>query len=473
MFLEVVRSPGLAHLSYILGDAGKAAVIDPRRDHDIYLRIAARENSRITHIFETHRNEDYVVGSTGLAAATGAEVFHGEQVSFAYGSSVSGGESFALGNILLSVVHTPGHTEESISIVVCDTGFSRQEAVAVFTGDALFVGDVGRTDFFPGREEEMAGLLHDSIFGRLLPLGDGVIVCPGHGQGSICGGNLAAREFSTLGYEKRNNPALAHVMKPDFITFKTAERLFMPRYFERVHALNQEGPRPLTALPEPQALDPGAFAEMAEAGFVLDTRSKEAFAAAHLPGSLAISLDKVSSYAGWYLDYDRPVCLVVNGPDEVETAVRHLVRLGCEDIPAFLAGGVVKLGVGGGAVRGGGLSRGGGRGRPFGRCLAAHAEELVKMLEKEDDFVLLDVRSAAEFESAHLPTAMNIHMGELPRRCGEVPANRRVVTFCGSGERATIAASLLEMGGHEMVDICFGSMAACSALGCPLETGIT
>lgn len=456
MFLETVRSPGLAHLSYILGDAGKAAVIDPRRDYDAYVAVAAREGCRITHVFETHRNEDYVVGSTGLAAASGAEVYHGAQTPFGYGNGVSEGDSFQLGSLLLSVLHTPGHTGESISLALYDTAFSRVEAVAAFTGDALFAGDVGRTDFFPGREEEMAGLLYDSVFGKLLPLGDGVILYPGHGQGSICGGNLAAREFSTLGYERRHNPALRFERREDFIAYKAAERLFMPAYFERVHALNQEGPPPFEALPSPQPLDPAAFQEMASAGSILDVRSKEAYAGAHLPGSLAVPLDKVSSYAAWYMDPDRPVCLVVNSADEVEEAVRRLFRLGFDDVPAFLAGGMLKWEV---------------SGRPYGRMAAIHAAELVAMLEAEEDFLLLDVRSAEEYAGGHLPTAVNIHMGELPRRLGEVPRDRRVVTFCGSGERATVAASVLRAHGCENVDACFGSMAACNALGCPLETG--
>lgn len=453
MFLETVRSPGLAHLSYILGDAGVVAVIDPRRDFEAYLAIAAREGCRITHVFETHRNEDYVVGSTGLADA-GAEVYHGAQTPFGYGNAVSEGEEFQLGSLLLRVVHTPGHTGESISLVLHDTAFSREAPVAVFTGDALFVGDAGRTDFFPGREEEMAGLLHDSIFGKLLPLGDGVILYPGHGQGSICGGNPAAREFSTLGYEREHNPALGVRSKEEFVARKTAERLFMPAYFERVHALNQEGPPPLATLPSPLPLDPAAFEEISSGCGILDVRSKEAYAGAHLPGSLAVSLDKVSAYAGWYLDPARPVCLVVNSAGEVEEAVRRLVRLGFDDIPAFLAGGVLKWEV---------------SGRPYGRMAAVHAAELVAMLEAEEDFLLLDVRSAEEYAGGHLPTAVNIHMGELPRRLEEIPKDRRVVTFCGSGERATVAASVLRMHGYEKVDACFGSMAACNALGCPLE----
>ncbi len=454
MFLEVVRSPGLAHLSYILGDAGEALVIDPRRDYHVYLAIAAREGCRITRVFETHRNEDYVVGSTGLAAATGARVFHGEHMDFAYGSAASDGDTFEAGNILLSILHTPGHTYESISIVLYDKGFSREEPVAVFTGDALFVGDVGRTDFFPDRGEEMAGMLYDSIHGKILPLGDEVILYPGHAQGSICGGNIASREFSTLGYERMHNPALAFTAKKEFIAQKTAERLFMPFYFERVHALNQEGPPPMSQLPQPLPIEPAEFEEAAAAGSILDVRSKEAFVGAHLPGSLAIAVEKIPAYAGWYLPYDKPVYLVANCPEEVETAVRYLVRLGYEDIAAFLAGGMFKWEI---------------SGLPFGRMKAVHAGELVNMLEAEEDFVLLDVRSAEEYEGGHLPTAVNIHMGELPRRTAEVPRDRKVVTFCGSGERATIAASILEMQGYESVESCFGSMAACSNLGCPIE----
>jgi len=453
MFLEVVKSPGLAHLSYVLGDAGKAVVVDPRRDHHAYLAIAAREGSRITHVFETHRNEDYVCGSTGLAADTGAEVLHGAQMAFGYGSGVSEGDDFEVGNIRLSVLHTPGHTEESISLVMYDEGSNREEPVAVFTGDTLFVGGVGRTDFFPGREEEMAGMLYDSIHSKLMPLGDAVILYPGHGQGTICGGDLAARDLSTLGYERVNNPALAFANRQEFIAHKAAEHLFMPGYFERVHAMNQEGPPPLAALPQPLPLDPAAFEELAAGGSVLDVRSKEGFVGAHLPGSLAIALDKVSTYAGWYLPYDKPVCLVANRPEEIETAVRYLVRLGYEDIPAYLAGGMFKWEV---------------SGRPFARMKAVHAGELVGMLEEEEEFVLLDVRSAGEYEGGHLPTAVNIHMGDLPRRSGEVPRDRKVVTFCGSGERATIAASILEMQGYELVESCFGSMAACSNLGCPI-----
>jgi hydroxyacylglutathione hydrolase len=207
MFLEIVRSEGLSHLSYIVGDGNQAAVIDPRRDSAIYLDIAYREGARITHIFETHRNEDYVIGSKDLARCTGADIYHGGALPFEYGDAVGDGNTFELGEVLLQIIETPGHTEESISLTLMDKAFG-DSAVGVFTGDALFIGDVGRTDFYPDRAEEVAGKLYDSIFNKLLPLGDQTILYPAHGAGSVCGAGMAAREFSTLGYERRHNPRL-------------------------------------------------------------------------------------------------------------------------------------------------------------------------------------------------------------------------------------------------------------------------
>jgi hydroxyacylglutathione hydrolase len=207
MFLEKIRLEGLAHLSYIIGHQGRAAVIDPRRDCRVYLEIASKHGARIAYIFETHRNQDYVIGSRDLARLIGATIYHGSRLDFKYGLPVADGDTFAIGNLKLKILETPGHTFESISIAVNDAGFG-DETVAVFTGDALFVGDVGRTDFFPDREQEVAGLLFDSVFEKILPLGDHVILYPAHGAGSACGDRMAEREFSSLGLERLTNPAL-------------------------------------------------------------------------------------------------------------------------------------------------------------------------------------------------------------------------------------------------------------------------
>ena len=190
MFLKKIKSEGIAHLSYIIGSNDQAAVIDPRRDIDIYLEIAQEESVNITHIFETHRNEDYVIGSVPLAQQTDAEIYHGKALDFQYGQTACEGDTFNIGAVKLQILETPGHTFESISIAVFDPAFG-DKTVGVFSGDALFVGDVGRTDFFPDRAEKVAGMLYDSIFDKLLPLGDQTILYPAHGAGSVCGSGMA------------------------------------------------------------------------------------------------------------------------------------------------------------------------------------------------------------------------------------------------------------------------------------------
>lgn len=286
MFLETVRSEGLSHISYILGHGGKCAVIDPRRDSQVYVDMAHERGAAITHIFETHRNEDYVIGSLDLARRTGAQIYHSGATQFDYGNSVSEGDRFELGDLELKILETPGHTFDSISIALFDQGFG-QEAVSVFTGDALFIGDVGRTDFFPDRKEEVAGLLYDSIFQKLLPLGDHVILNPAHGAGSVCGAGMAAREFSTLGYERKYNPVLQKSGRDTFIRHKVQEHHYKPPYFEMMEKYNREGAPPLMEIPRPRPMSPSEFEkEMGQEMLVLDTRSAEAIAGSFIPGAL-------------------------------------------------------------------------------------------------------------------------------------------------------------------------------------------
>ncbi len=456
MFLEKIKSEGLAHLSYILGDGGEAAVIDPRRDCSIYREIADREGCRITRIFETHRNEDYVIGSAELAARTGATVFHGGELPFGYGETAAEGDEFRMGEIRLKILETPGHTYESISIVVYDDA-SGDSPAAVFTGDALFIGDTGRTDFFPDRREEVAGLLYDSIFNKLLPLGDQTILYPAHGSGSVCGSTLSAREFSTLGLERLHNPGLQVKNRDEFVARKAGEFHYLPPYFQRMEFLNLEGTPPGSMIPRPAPASVAEFAGEAEKGMiVVDLRSPEAVSGAFLPGSLAIPLEMLSDFAGWFLPYDRPIGLVVEEGRTAREAGRYLFRIGYEDIPRFLAGGLLQWET---------------SGRRFDRIPAIHAAEIVEKIEKKDDFTLLDVRTREEFESGHLPGAVPIYLGQLPEHLKEIPDPRPLITFCGSGLRAVIAASLLKRNGFEEVEVCLGSMEACSEIGCPIRTG--
>jgi hydroxyacylglutathione hydrolase len=450
MYLQVIRSEGLSHLSYFLSDGGEAAVIDPRIDHEVYLDLAAREGVRITRIFETHRNEDYVIGSLPLAARCGADIYHGSALDFGYGKPVNSGDRFEFGNVRMQVLETPGHTFESISIAIYDLEFG-DDAVGVFTGDALFVGDVGRTDFFPDRKKEVAGLLYDSIHDKLLPLGDQVIVYPAHGAGSVCGSGMADREFSTLGYERRCNPRL-QMSRDDFVAFKQREHHYYTPYFRRMEELNQRGIDRQFELARPLALTPSQLAEQQEAGaIVLDVRDAEAIAASLVPGSYGIPLDMVPAFAGWYLPYDRDILLIVGRDHDIEQAGRFLQRLGYGRITGFLAGGLTAWQT---------------SGRPYDTIPAVHVDVLRRRADEDADYTLLDVRSIDEFESGHLPDAKHIYVGELADQIDQLPAARPVTTFCGSGQRALVAATVLKRQGIVEVEVCFGSMQACKAIGC-------
>lgn len=457
MFLETIRSEGLAHLSYIFGDGEKAAVVDPRRDARIYVDIAYAWGCQIAYIFETHRNEDYVVGSLGLARLTGAGIYHGANLDFRYGNPVYEGDQFELGSIRLTVLNTPGHTLESISLAFVDKEFG-EDPVGVFTGDALFIGDVGRTDFFPDRAREVAGFLYDSIFKKLLPLGDQVILYPAHGAGSVCGAGMASREFSTLGYERRYNPVLRITDKETFIQYKIDELHEQPPYFRQMEKYNLEGSAPLLErMPNPKPLGADAFAEKASNGaLILDVRSPEAIGGALIPGSLGIPLEMIPAFAGWFLPYDRDILLVVQDYSEVEKAVRFLLRLGYDRIPGFLEEGLHAWEV---------------TGRRYDQIPSIHAGELVRRIRAEEDFTLLDVRKKAEFNEGRLPNSTHIYVGELPHRLEEISRMRPVVTFCGSGRRAVIAAAILKQNDFKNVENCLGSMAACAANACPVIQG--
>ncbi len=453
MFVEKVRSEGLAHLSYVIGHKGQAAVVDPRRDCEVYVELAARHSAAITHIFETHRNEDYVIGSLDLARRTGAQIYHGAKLDFEYGNAVSEGDTFQIGQLRLAVLETPGHTFESISLVLADESFGG-DPLAAFTGDALFVGDVGRTDFLPDAREA-AALLYDSVFEKLLALGDGVIVFPCHGAGSVCGKGMAAREFSTMGYERANSPVL-QLGREDFIEHKMSERHHVPPYFKRMEQYNLEGAPPLDVLPNLPPLSPVALAEQVEAGaVVVDVRSAEAFAAAAVPGSLAIPTGMLSAFAGWLLPYEQPLALVVERESEVEEAVRHLVRLGYDDMAGYMAG----------------MERWETSAAGYQHLGVVKPRELADIAASGGDFTILDVRSEDEFVEKHIPGALNIYLGKLPGHLDEVPADRPVITVCSSGRRALVAAAVLKRGGFDDVRVGFGSIAACSDAGCPISTG--
>lgn len=455
MFFETIKSEGLAHLSYLVGADGEAAVIDPRRDCEVYAERARHHGCRIRHIFETHRNEDLLSGSAVLAALTGARVHHGPNAegTVTYAQTVRQGDRFKVGALEIAVLETPGHTDDSLSFVLHDSN-QPEGAVAVFTGDALFIGDVGRTDFYPDRAEEVAGLLYDSLQ-RILAAGDQAIVCPAHGAGSVCGGGLADREFSTLGHERTNNPMLQFDDRRAFVAAKLAEHHLQPPYFAAMERGNLEGATAMDRIARPVPLDAAAFADLQGTAATLDVRGTTAWLGAHVPGSIALPAAMVPAFAGWIFDPGDPLLLIADDGAQAETAWRHLGRIGYDHVEGYLAAGLPAWAA---------------QGRAFDRVPAvgtACVAERVK--QAEDGWCLLDVRDANEVAEGRIPGSRHIYAGKLPAHLGELDRTCRYTTMCASGARATIAASLLRRAGFDNVDVYLGSMGAWRAAGGTVE----
>jgi hydroxyacylglutathione hydrolase len=450
MLFQRIEAEGLSHYSYLLGSGHKAIVIDPRRDIDIYLDMAKRNEHQISYVLETHRNEDYLVGSLELANRTGAEIWHADgQLPYQYGQAAEDGQEWELGDSVLRALATPGHTPGSMSYILSD---KQGTPWMVFTGDALFAGEVGRTDLL-GREKipEMASLLYDSIFGRLLPLGDGVIVCPAHGSGSVCGSSISSRALTTIGIERLTNPRLKAKGPEDFVK-EVGVELERPPYFKKMEEWNLSGPPGLGSLPEPKALSPDVFAQLAPKSVVLDSRF-EGFGAAHVPGSVCIWLDGIPSFAGWFIPYDRPI-LLIGDPQHLDTLVRYLVRLGYDRIAGYLAGGILAWHM---------------AGRETESIDMITVAELCQRLDSGSDTWILDVRSQDELDQdGEIPSAYHLHITELASRSGEIPQDRPVFIFCGSGLRSMVAASLLQRRGWRDLTVVLGGFAAWTSVRCPI-----
>ncbi|MDW7733151.1 MAG: MBL fold metallo-hydrolase [Methanolobus sp.] len=451
MIFERVKSEGLAHLSYFIGSGDEAVVIDPRRDCKVYTDIAGREGVKIRYILETHRNEDYVIGSRELENITGANIYHGPGLDFKYGNTLQDGQEIFFGSLKITALHTPGHTDESMSYALADLD-AGDETIMVFTGDALFIGDVGRTDLYgPDEAPRLAAALYDSIFSRILPLGDAVILHPAHGAGSVCGGAISEREYSTLGLERLQNPVLQKTDRDEFIKFKVEEKLEFPPYFKKMEQYNLEGPSLLNGLPVPELLSPGEFGkEMKKAAVVVDTRMPHSFGGAHIKNSYSIWLEGIPSFAGWVLPYDKPILLVTEEKEQLESAVRYLIRLGYDNITGFLNGGIGAWYIDAMPVDGFNL-------------ISVH--DLKNRMEKDERMFILDVRSSEEWESGHIKGATHIYVGHVEENLDKVPHDCKIIVYCGTGRRSNIAASILKKNGYGHIYNVLGSMAAWKSAG--------
>jgi hydroxyacylglutathione hydrolase len=430
----------LSHASYLIGSEGIAAVVDPQRDVGLYLEEARKRGLSIAYVIETHLHADFVSGHRELAALTGARIYLGAESGAEFlHAAVRDGNELSFGRCRLKFLETPGHSLDSISILVTDLDRS-PEPFAVLTGDTLFIGDVGRPDLSKGRNaEEMAALLYRSLHEKLLRLPDAVEVYPAHGAGSLCGKQLSSETRSTIGKERLSNYALRTATEDDFIRLITSELPERPAYFALDKEINRAGAPLLSEIPSAPALRPGEVAREQEDGaVVLDTRPAAQFAAGHVPGSVHIGLaGQFAVWAGALLGLDTRLVIVAESPESIlETRIR-LARVGIESIVGYLKDGVA------------GWAR---DGMPLEQTPQISAEELYRRLASDPGSVrTVDVRRPPEWAEGHIEGAVLIPLHDLTGRLDELDKERPVATHCKGGYRSAIAASLLQRSGFQTV----------------------
>lgn len=454
MFFERLKTPGLGQNSYVLecGD-GLAVVIDPRRDVDAYLRLARENDLSIAYVLETHRQEDFEFGSSTLAQMTGAKIVGGSHPLFGETDvKLKDNQELRVGTTRFVALETPGHTPESVSYAayVKDAG---EQCWGVFTGDALFVGDTGRTDLSDSdKTGENAGILYDSVHRKIAPLGDHVLLYPAHGAGSACGGNISDRDDSTLGIEKQTNPVFRK-SRQDFVAHKLAEKMARPPYFRHMEKVNLLAGRPLKRPSTFQLLQPGEFQQRIREGVVIDTRSPEAFAAAHIPGAYNVWLGGVPAFGGWVANEDTLVFLVAEGPTAMESAVMSLARIGIDTVAGILAGGMESW-------RDAGL--------PLESIATTNAAETADWM-RQGGVHVLDVRDEYEWNEKHIPGALHRYVGHLEDNPPPLPKDSEIVVHCNVGHRSGVAASILKRNGFTRIHNMLGGLTAWEKRGLPLE----
>jgi hydroxyacylglutathione hydrolase len=428
----------LAHASYLLGSEGEAIVVDPQRDVEIYLHAAERNHLAIRHIFETHLHADFVSGHKELAARTGATIYVSARGGAAFPHvAVTDGFQVRAGKLTIKVLETPGHSPDSICLLVTDEEKSR-DPWAVLTGDTLFLGDVGRPDLSKQHAAaNLAGALYDSLHAKLLPLSDDVRVYPAHGAGSLCGRNMRADRWSTIGTERLTNYALQIPDRDEFVRQVTTNLPPHPDYFQQDKEINRRGASALAELPELPPLSPLELQSLLAGGATaLDVRAGEQFAAAHVPGSLNIALSgQFAAWAGALLGLSsRPALIAENAEQLCEARVR-LARVGIDGARGYLQGGIDVW-------------------KQAGLPLAGVQQISVETLHAwrcEKEFCTLDVRREPEWQAGHLPGATRIALDDLKARLPQLTLSALIVVHCKSGYRSMIACSLLLRAGFENV----------------------
>jgi hydroxyacylglutathione hydrolase len=458
MYFEQFYLGCLAHASYMLASESEAVVVDPQRDVEIYLQAAEAHGLAIRHIFETHLHADFVSGHRELASRTGAQIYIGEQAEAKFPHvPVRDGFRLPVGKSRIAVLETPGHTPESICLVITDEEKS-PEPWAVFTGDTLFLGDVGRPDlsrrFTPA---QLAGMLYDSLHNKILKLNDAVLVYPAHGAGSLCGRNMRAERVSTIGTERLTNYALQIKNREQFIQQLASNLPARPEYFVQDAEINRAGASSLSELPPLRSIEPMELKKLLDEGAIaLDVRPGEQFAAAHVPGSVNIALSgQFASWAGALLGLAARPVLIAPSDDALAEARMRLARVGLENVLGYLNGGIA-------AWRDAGLS------------LASVPQISVDVLRDEllnGALQVLDVRRESEWEAGHVEEATWWPLDNFKVSPPEIDRNKPVAVHCKSGYRSMIACSLLRRAGFEQVTDVIGGFDAWQQAQLAVATG--
>jgi hydroxyacylglutathione hydrolase len=457
MYFEQFYLGCLAHASYMIASEGEAIVVDPQRDVEIYLKAAEANQASIRHIFETHLHADFVSGHRELAARTGARIYIGAQAGATFPHvAVQEGFRLQVGRILVTAYETPGHTPESICLVIADQEKSA-EPWGVLTGDTLFLGDVGRPDlsrqYSPA---QLAGMLYDNLHNKILKLADNVLVYPAHGAGSLCGRNMRAERVSTIGTERLTNYALQIRSREEFIKQLTSNLPARPEYFLQDAEINRTGAAALADLPMLSAIEPAELTEtLAEGGIALDVRPSEQFAAGHVPGSVNIALSgQFASWAGTLLGLTARPVLIAQSEQDVSEARMRLARVGLEDARGYLKGGI-------GAWREAGLA--------LSTIPQIDAEFLAGQLRKQP-LQVLDVRREPEWEAGHIEGAIWWPLDNFKVAPPEIDRSLPIAVHCKGGYRSMIACSLLQRAGFRNVINVMGGFDAWQQANLPVVT---
>lgn len=460
MLLKYFYDSALAHASYFVGcqKTKTAVVVDPGRDIQQYLDMAEREGLSLVAVAETHIHADYVSGARELADRSDAKLYVSDEGPEEWKYQflepyqhqlLKDGDQFKIGNIRFDVMHTPGHTPESISFVLTDEGGGASEPMGIFTGDFVFVGSIGRPDLL----EKAAGIMDTAERGakdlyrsmlRFKELPDYLQVWPAHGAGSACGKGLGAIPSTTVGYEKRFNPALHYDDEQSFVTYILADQPDAPKYFAVMKRVNKVGPVVLGEGVSCRALPLTDIDQSIANGIVIDLSPSPDFANRHVPNTLNIPLNMLAAWAGWILDYEKPIYLIGES-DQIAEAERVLHKIGIDQVSGFFDAKQLKD-----------------SGRATGSYETAKPEQLLQGIE-DGKYQLIDVRSDAEWEAGHIAQADHVFLGTLPQHLEHVGTDRPVVTQCGSGARSAIAASVLQANGRTPINLTGGYTAWTSA----------